>query len=103
MSTTLEKEKVRAFKDSVDSFSRMLDSFVQAIPQTQEQDNLMLNEIPQTPEDMQISYKQKRLLLDLINQRCSNKAERERWYAELEVMSKFDASELISSFLIGAR
>lgn len=102
MSTTLEKEKVRAFKASVDSFSRMLDSFVQDGP-IQREDNLLLSEVPEEQHNTPATEKQKKLLIDLINQKCSNKAERERWYSEIEVMTKFDASESISSLLIGIR
>lgn len=47
-----------------------------------------------------ITTKQKNLLTSLIFERIGSPSERERWLSEIETCSKFDASEMISSFLI---
>ncbi len=53
-------------------------------------------------EDEPITTKQKDLLRNLIVERVAYGKERERWFQEMETCSKFDASEMISSFLITA-
>jgi len=51
-----------------------------------------------------ITPKQEHLLRSLIYDRIPGHEERERWLAELNSgLSKFDASELISSFLMEER
>jgi hypothetical protein len=54
-------------------------------------------------EDEPITAKQKDLLTSLIFERIASPTERERWLQEAESCSKFDASELISSFLMTSR
>lgn len=54
-------------------------------------------------EDEQITEKQRNLLTSLIAERIPSREERERWFSEIESCSKFDASEMISSFLMSAR
>lgn len=49
-----------------------------------------------------ITSRQEKLLVDLINTRISDRNERNRWLEQLSSLSKGDASEMISSFLIGA-
>ena len=53
--------------------------------------------------DDRITEKQKNLLNDLISQRVKGKEEKERWFSEIAIASKFDASEMISSLLMSAR
>lgn len=101
--TTFQQEHIQAFKTDVILFSRKLDSFVQTLSPIQTSNNLMMNELPENPQDTPITERQKTLLVDLVHQKFSNKAEKERWLVEIETMSKFDASEAISSMLMGAR
>lgn len=54
-------------------------------------------------EDELITEKQKTLLTSLIFERIGNEDERERWLSEAQGLSKFDASEMISSFLMASR
>lgn len=93
--TTLEKEHVSKLKSHVDSFSRQLDSLLD--------DNIMVDEMPEENSFTPITDKQSKLLVDLIHQKFSHKEERERLLVEIQTMSKFDASEFISSLLMGAR
>ena len=60
------------------------------------------NYFPKNTEegDTGITAKQKDLLISLISERIASASERERWFQEVESCSKFDASEMISSFLM---
>jgi hypothetical protein len=57
---------------------------------------------PYQPGDEPITEKQKTLLYSLIAEKIYNPREREKWLQEAESCSKYDASELISSFLMPA-
>lgn len=70
---------------------------------TVEPDNSYFSRNQQQAEDQSITPKQKDLLIALVNERVSTVSERERWFAEIESCSKFDASEMISSFLMSSR
>lgn len=49
-------------------------------------------------EDEPITLNQKNLLTSLIFERASDEDEREQWLAEIESLSKPDASEMIANF-----
>lgn len=100
--TTLQKDHLEAFRSDVERFGRTLESFAQML-HLPEDNNIMMDEIPDSYQDTPITEKQKNLLVDLIHQKYSSKEERERWLTEIETCSKFDASEMISSLLMGAR
>ncbi len=62
--------------------------------------------IPKTPKSTEVvksdemTSKQKILLTDLVNQKVSSRECRERYYSQIEACNKFDASEMISSFMM---
>ena len=53
--------------------------------------------------DRMISEKQKNFLTSLIQKRIKNREERKKWLDELSSCTSFDASEMISSFLMSPR
>lgn len=65
-------------------------------------DNIFPKDMKQA-EDEPCTAKQKDLVTSLIYQRINSKSEQERWLKELETASKFDASEIISSFLMASK
>jgi hypothetical protein len=53
--------------------------------------------------DRMITDKQKEFLTGLIQKRIRNRDEKQKWMDELETCTRFDASEMISSFLMISR
>ncbi len=90
-------EQIYAFRADIESFTERLNTFAHILSDS----NLMVKDVPKNAEP--ITNRQYRLLLDLIKKRKMSKEEKERWLTEMETMSKFDASELISSFIMGTR
>ncbi len=73
-----------------------------ALPEEHKEASSDKNYFPKNTEegDTSITAKQKDLLISLISERIASASERERWFQEVESCSKFDASEMISSFLM---
>ncbi|MES2930991.1 MAG: hypothetical protein V4665_04400 [Patescibacteria group bacterium] len=94
-------ERIDVFRADLETFGERVASFAQMFSIVE--DTLLMDEMPESYQDTPITDKQKKLLVDLIHQRFSNKNEKERWLREIEGMSKFDASEAISSLLMGGR
>jgi len=107
---TIKMCQKSAFIDAVIRASGLSDIFTQdleALPENKvvELPPASKNYFPKNQvaaEDDVATDKQKDLLRSLIAQRIPYGEERERWFTEMETASKFDASEMISSFLVSS-
>jgi len=111
---TIKMAQKSAFIDSVIRTTGLSDIFtsdledmpveniVSTLPEEHKEVSNDKNYFPKNTEegDTGITAKQKDLLISLISERIASASERERWFQEVESCSKFDASEMISSFLM---
>ena len=108
VNTTIKVCQKRAFVDAVLRFSNLSDMFYQDL-----EDLNIINDFETSPQvtslysgdkikngDKMITEKQKEFLEKLIYKRIRSWNEQEKWLAELPTCTRFDASEMISSFLL---